>query len=415
MHKSLIRLLALFVLLVPLVAACGGTAPTTEPTTAPDTSESATTEAPTEAATDTPTEAATDTTTDATDETPTADATTTTDTTTDTLRVGLVTDLGRVNDGTFNEFAHKGAEQAANEFGLDYDFIETQTQADYEKNIQTFVSEEYDVIITVGFLIQDATLAAAQANPDITFIGVDQFYDESDPAASAPNLVGLQFREDQGGFLAGAIAGMMTQNNVIGIVGGEEIPPVKKFRNGFENGARYVNPAVNIIGVYVPSFIDPVAGASNAQQMIGEGADVIFGAGGPTGSGAIGAAAEAGVFVIGVDQDEYTTTFDSGTSPSADKILTSAIKRVDVAVYDQVKSIVEGNFQGGGIAVYEAANDGVGIADYHAAADAIPDAVKQRMEEILQKLADGSLTTGVDPVSGDLNEATIPEPEPFEP
>ncbi|MCG8349117.1 MAG: BMP family ABC transporter substrate-binding protein [Chloroflexales bacterium] len=395
MHKSFIRLLALFALLIPLLAACGSQPPAADPTTDPATSETATPEPST----------------DPTTEAPTAD----TSATAGSLRVGLVTDLGRVNDGTFNEFAHRGVEQAANEFGLDYKFIETQTQADYEKNLQTFVSEAYDVIITVGFLIQDATLAAAQANPDIIFIGVDQFYDENNPAASSPNLVGLQFREDQGGFLAGAVAGMMTQSNVIGIVGGEEIPPVKKFRNSYENGARYVNPDVNILGVYVPSFIDPVAGASNAQQMIGEGADVIFGAGGPTGSGAIGAAAEAGVFVIGVDQDEYTTTFDSGAAPNADKILTSAIKRVDVAVYDQVKSVVENNFQGGGIAIYEASNEGVGIADYHDAADAIPDAVKQRMDEILQKLADGSLTTGVDPVSGDLDEATIPEAEPFEP
>ena len=130
MHKSVIRLLALFALLIPLLAACGSQTPAADPTTDPATSETATPEPST----------------DPTTEASTAD----TSATAGSLRVGLVTDLGRVNDGTFNEFAHRGAEQAANEFGLDYKFIETQTQADYEKNLQTFVSEAYDVIITVG-------------------------------------------------------------------------------------------------------------------------------------------------------------------------------------------------------------------------------------------------------------------------
>ncbi len=410
MRKSFVAILALLTLLIPLIAACGQPAatPTTEPS--PQTEATA---APTTASTEAPTTAATEAATAA----PTAAATAapTTAAGGEKLRIGLVTDLGRVNDGTFNEFAHKGAERAAQEFGLEYRYIETQAQADYEQNIQTFVNEQYDVIITVGFLIQDATLKAAKEHPEIKFIGVDQFFPEGDAEQSAPNLVGLQFREDQAGFLAGAMAGMMTQSGTVAIVAGQEIPPVKKFRNGFENGARYVRPDVNLLGVYLESFIKPELGVSAAQQFIGEGADVIFGAGGPTGTGGIREAATQGVYVIGVDQDEFTTTFGSGSSPGADKILTSAIKRVDVAVYDQIQKIVNDEFKGGGIALYEAANDGVGYADFHLAADAIPEGVKQRMAEILEQLADGTLTTGVDPVSGDLDETTIPEAVPYTP
>ncbi|MGQ9612749.1 BMP family lipoprotein [Chloroflexus sp.] len=381
MRKTLLTLVALFTLLVPLLAACGGQ-PTTTPTA---------TTAPTAAPTAVPTTGTTD---------------------SSKPRIALVTDLGKVNDGTFNEFAHLGALRAAQEFGLEYKYIETQAQADYEKNIQTFVDEGFDVIVTVGFLIADATKKFAAEHPDIIFIGVDQFYE---PGTVTDNLVGLQFREDQAGFLAGALAGMMTQSGTVGVVAGVEIPPVKRFKNAFDNGARYVNPNINLLGVYLPTFIDPALGASTAQQMIGEGADVIFGAGGPTGSGAIKEAAARGVYVIGVDQDEYVTTFANGSAPGADRILSSAIKRVDVAVYDQIKAVVNGTFKGNGIALYEAANGGIGYADYHDTAGDVPNEVKVRMEQILAALTNGTLTTGVDPVSGDVDPKTIPESQPFRP
>jgi basic membrane protein A len=325
--------------------------------------------------------------------------------------VCLVTDLGNVNDGTFNEFAYDGMVQAVEEFGLESTYIETQSETDYERNINTCVEEGFDAIITVGFLIGDATLAAAEANPDVMFIGVDQFF-EGHPE----NIVGIQFREDQGGFLVGALACMMTESGIVGGVYGVEIPPVIKFRNGYENGCAYVNPDASTLGVYLPSFIDPAAGASAAEQFLGEGADVIFGAGGPTGSGGIRAAAEAGVWVLGVDQDEYVTTFGGGSTPGADRLLSSALKRVDVGVYDQIKGLVEGSdlWQGGSLYILDAANGGITYADFHDAADSIPEPVKTRLEEIRVMLADGDLNTGVSPVDGALIEGEIPEPVPFE-
>ncbi|MDQ4076394.1 MAG: BMP family ABC transporter substrate-binding protein [Chloroflexota bacterium] len=327
-------------------------------------------------------------------------------------RVCLVTDLGNVNDGTFNEFAYEGMIAAAEDFGLETSFIETQSETDYERNIGTCVQEEFDAIITVGFLIADATLAAAEENPDIMFIGVDQFFE-----APPENLVGIQYREDQGGFLAGAIACMMTESNLVGGVYGIDIPPVVKFRNGFENGCQYVNPDATMLGVYIPSFTDPAQGASAAEQFIGEGADVIFGAGGPTGSGAIRNAAEQGIWVIGVDQDEYFTTFGEGSAPGSEYILTSAVKRVDRGVYDQLHGLVDpstGLWSGGGLYVLNAANEGITYAPFHEAEDAIPDAVKERLEEIRVALANDELTTGADPVTGEVIEEEIPEPVPFE-
>jgi len=324
----------------------------------------------------------------------------------------LVTDLGNVNDGTFNEFAYNGMLKAEEEFGLETTFIETQSETDYAKNIETCVQEGYEAIVTVGFLITDATLAAAEANPDTMFIGVDQFF-EAPPA----NLVGIQYREDQGGFLAGALACMMTESGVVGGVYGIDIPPVVKFRNGFENGCGYVNPDATALGVYVPSFVDPAAGASTAEQFIGEGADVIFGAGGTTGSGGIRTAAEQGIYVIGVDQDEYHTTFGAGDAPGADKLISSAVKRVDSGVYDQLKGLADPNSElwaGGALYILEAANNGITYAPFHDAEDAIPDSVKERLEEIRQALADGELDTGVDPITGDVLEEQIPEPVPFE-
>lgn len=401
------RMIALLVLMLTLVlAACTAPATTTTQPTAETVEPTAEVMEPTEEAMEEPTEEAMEPTEEAME--PTAEAG---GEMAAVESVCLVTDLGNVNDGTFNEFAYNGMVQAVDEFGLESTYIETQSETDYAKNIDTCVQEGYDVIVTVGFLIGDATLEAATANPDVMFIGVDQFF-EGHPE----NIVGIQFREDQGGFLVGALACMMTESNTVAGVYGIEIPPVVKFRNGYENGCRYVNPDATTLGVYIPSFTDSAAGASTAEQFLGEGADVIFGAGGPTGSGGIIAAAQAGTYVLGVDQDEYVTTFGGGSTPGADKILSSALKRVDVGVYDQIKGLVEGSdvWQGGSLYILDATNGGITYADFHDAADAIPDAVKTRLEEIRVMLADGDLTTGVSPIDGSIIEAEIPEAVPFE-
>lgn len=326
-------------------------------------------------------------------------------------RVCLVTDVGRVNDGTFNQFAYEGMLAAAEDYGLETNYIETTAQTDYANNIGTCVDEEFDVIVTVGFLIEDATYAAAQENPDINFIGVDQLFGETEDQPALPNLVGIQFREDQAGFLVGALAALMTESGTIGGVYGIDIPPVVKFRNGFEQGAYYINPDLNILGVYIDNFVAPDRGAAAAEQFIGEGADVIFGAGGPTGSGAITRAAQEGVYVIGVDQDEYFTTFGGGETPGAEFLISSAQKRVDNGVYDMIAALVEGDgFPEDSVYILSVENEGIDFAPPHDAE--VPEEVIEQVTEIREMLASGELTTGVDPATGDLLEATE---EPMEP
>ena len=313
----------------------------------------------------------------------------------------LVTDLGRVNDGTFNQFAHEGALEAADEYDLEYKWIETQSETDYGANIQTCIDEGFEVIVTVGFLIADATNGAAEANPDVYFLGVDQFV-----MGGPTNYVGIQFREDQSGFLAGVLAAQVADSigsDTIAGVYGIDIPPVKKFRNGFEQGALYVNADMNLLGVYIDNFVAPDRGASAAVQFIGEGASVIFGAGGPTGTGGILAAAQQGVFVIGVDQDEWVTSFGSGATPGSEYIISSAIKRVDQGVYDMVAALAEsmmGDFPGGGIYLMDVALNGVGLAEKHEAD--IDDAFFETAATVAEMMIAGSVSTGVDPVSGDL-------------
>jgi basic membrane protein A len=245
------------------------------------------------------------------------------------------------------------------------------------------------MIIGVGFLMGDAIKAEAQKYPNIKFAIVDFAYD---PAL--PNVEGLVFAEDQAGYLAGALAASMTKSGNIAVVGGQEIPPVQKYVMGYTNGAKAINPDVQVQSVYIDSFTDRARGGEAARNFISQGADVIFGAGGQTGSGGIQAAAQQGVWVIGVDQDEYVTTFQNGKAPGADKILSSAMKRVDNAVFQSIKSAQDGSFKGG-TQLNNAANQGVGLAPYHDAENAVPADVKTKLDQILKGLSDGSVTTGV--------------------
>jgi basic membrane lipoprotein Med (substrate-binding protein (PBP1-ABC) superfamily) len=319
--------------------------------------------------------------------------------------VCLVTDLGRVNDGTFNQFAYEGMVRAVEEFGLESTFIETAAETDYTANIDTCVQEGFDAVVTVGFLIADATAAAAAANPDVYFIGVDQFVMDG-----PSNYVGIQFREDQAGFLVGLLAAQATESGIVAGVYGIDIPPVVKFRLGYEQGVAFGAAAeeteVEVLGVYIDSFVAPDRGASAAEQFIGEGADVIFGAGGPTGTGGIVAAAQQGVYVIGVDQDEYFTSFGEGETPGADKIISSALKRVDVGVYDMLAALSGGDmeaFPGGNNYVLDIANGGITFAPKHESD--LPDEYYDNVALIEALIAAGDLDTGVD-----LAELTITTP-----
>ncbi|MEC8254960.1 MAG: BMP family ABC transporter substrate-binding protein, partial [SAR324 cluster bacterium] len=207
------------------------------------------------------------------------------------IKVGLVTDVGRVNDRSFNQSAWEGVELAKSNLGLgdrDIKYIETQDAKDYADNLAQFIEAEYQVIVTVGFALGDATVKAAKENPDTLLICVEQYQGEA-----LPNLAGLIFHEDQSGFLAGVLAAGMTKSGTIAaVLGTDLIPPVVAFNEGYIAGAKSVNPKINVISTSHPgeisqAFVDPEWGAATAKQAMDQGADVIFGAGGLTGNGAL--------------------------------------------------------------------------------------------------------------------------------
>ncbi len=313
--------------------------------------------------------------------------------------VRLVTDIGTVDDQTFNQYAYEGMLAAAECFDFETSFIETVSESDYQANIATALEGGPDIIITVGFLLATDTAAAATANADTNFIGVDQFVAGDDGAPAYPdNMVGVLFNEDEGGYMAGVLAASLSESGIIGVVGGrQDVPPVVKLVNGYEVGAKSVNPDIQVLKIYNESFTAPDKGASDAQQFIGEGADVLFGAGGLTGSGGVSAATQQGVWGIGVDQDEYFSTFDGGSAPGAEFLASSAVKRVDLGVFVQIVNALKGEFEGG-IFALTAANDGITYAPPHDAA--VPDDALAAVEEARQGLADGSITTGLDPATG---------------
>jgi len=311
------------------------------------------------------------------------------------FNVVLVTDIGKVDDGTFNEFAYNGLKGAEDCWGIETSFIETVSEADYAANLSTALSSDPEVVVSVGFLLATDTLAAAEANPGVSFIGIDQFHPEY-----PPNYVGVLFNEHEGGYIAGALAAAMSETGVIGVVAGrEDVPPVVKFVNGYINGAKAANPDIEVLSVYNESFTDPAKGGSDADQFIGEGADVIFGAGGPTGSGAVAKAAEAGVWAIGVDQDEYHTTFAGGSGAGAEYLISSAMKRVDLGVMRNIQAAIEGTFIGSAY-VLSAENQGITYAPFHDAA--VTDDAAAAVEAARAGLADGSIATGVCFIDGIL-------------
>jgi basic membrane lipoprotein Med (substrate-binding protein (PBP1-ABC) superfamily) len=307
--------------------------------------------------------------------------------------VRLVTDIGKVDDRTFNQYAYEGMKAAEECFGFETSYIETASEADYAKNIATTMEGGPDVVITTGFLLATDTLAAANANPETSFIGIDQFHQ-----TFPPNYTGVLFNEDEGGYLAGVLAASLSETDTIGVVGGrEDVPPVVKLVNGYKAGAASVNPDINVLSVYNESFNDPAKGESDADQFIGEGADVIFGAGGKTGSAAVQKAATSGLWAIGVDQDDYFSTFQDGAAPGADRLASSAVKRVDLGVFTEIVAVLDGSFEGG-VFTLTAANGGITYAPFHDAD--IPDDVAAKLEETREGLADGTIKTGLDPVTG---------------
>ena len=298
--------------------------------------------------------------------------------------IGLVTDTGKVDDKSFNQSAWEGAKTGAANIpaSATATYIETEESKDYANNIQLFVDDGAKIIVTVGFGLGEATIEAALANPDVMFIGVDQWQNDA-----LPNLAGLMFPEANAGFMAGALAGMLTETNIVGaVLGTDLVPPVVFFKEGWENGARYTNPNVETISTYHPggldvAFGDPEWGATTARQALDQGADIIFGAGGATGNGAlIEVAGEAGALCVGVDQDQWFTV------PEAHPCLvTSAMKLIDIGVAELIAQAYAGTMEGGNYW------GEVGLAPFHDFDGTVTGEMKDTLAEVMAGLADGSI------------------------
>lgn len=311
--------------------------------------------------------------------------------------IGLVTDVGTLDDKNFNEFSWVGAQQGAAAIGApDPRAIVTAGSADYETNIQTLIDENYDVIVTVGFALGAATLAAAQENPDVHFIGVDQFQAGEDFLAGAglPNYESVIFAEAQAGYLAGIVAGNITESNVIAAIGGSgTIPPVVNYMRGYENGAKSVNPDVTVHLKYVSNdlnvaFNDPTTGKTFSDQFLGqnEDTDVLFQVAGKTGNGVLQSAEEAGIYAIGVDVDQWQSTSDQ-----AECIVTSAEKKLSKAVSEGIIAFGGGDARAGNVP-YGADNDGIGLAPfYQFDGNVITDEIKTAVTEAFDQMASGDL------------------------
>ena len=307
--------------------------------------------------------------------------------------VGLVTDIGKISDKSFNQSAWEGVQKAEKDLGALIQYIETADARDYVKNISTFADEKYDVVVTVGFNLREDTRTAAELYPNVNFIGVDQDQFEG----PIDNVTGLVFPEDKAGFLVGALAAMMSKSQKIGAVcASDQAPPVWRLGEGYKAGAAYAdelsgtNTDVSVVYHsdvgFDTTFVDPEWGAATAISMMDQGADTIFGCGGITGNGAIIAAADAGAYVIGVDTDQYETLPEA-----APRMLSSAMKRITPGVFELIKFSKEGGFPGGNYL------GDVTYAPYHDLEHEVPTEVKAAIEQISAGLLDGSIETNVSP------------------
>ena len=290
------------------------------------------------------------------------------------LKVGLITDVGGIHDHSFNETSWKGLEKAKTDFGVEINYLESKTDADYTSNIETFVDEEYDLIICVGFKLAEATKKAAEAHPETKFAIID---DASN--AALPNVTCLTFKQEQASYLVGYVAGLMTKTNNVGFVLGMASDMMNKFGYGYLAGVYAANPKATVQQINANNFADPAIGKTSATTMITKGADIIFHAAGGTGVGVIQACQEAKKYAIGVDTDQ--------SSLAPDTVITSAMKSVDNAVYDSVKQLVEGTLKGGEV-VYDLAKGGVDIAP---TTNLLSEDVLKKVEEVKAKILSGEV------------------------
>lgn len=298
------------------------------------------------------------------------------------IKVGLVTDVGGVNDKSFNQSAWEALEALHEELGIQNKYLQSAQSSDYVPNLNQFVQGGYDLTWSIGFDLGDATLQVAQANPNAKMAIIDNVVD-------APNVESVTFAENEGSFLVGVVAGLTTKTNKIGFIGGMESPVIKRFEVGFQAGVAAVNPDAKVTVTYAGAYDKPDIGKSLATQLFNDGADIIFPAAGQTGNGVFNEAAarnQAGgankLWVIGVDKDQSLEFGDEVT-------LTSMMKRVDVAVKNVTQQVIDGTFKGGQVTNLTLKEDGVGLPEEN---PNLSQEILDKVEEFKQKIINGEIT-----------------------
>jgi basic membrane protein A len=257
------------------------------------------------------------------------------------LHIGLVFDVGGKNDASFNESAWRGLQRAHAELGVEMDYIEPSGGADRDTALRTLAARHDDLVIAVGSVFGQGLERIAARFPDIKFVGID--YTPSAGVGELPNLAGIRFREYEGSFLVGAIAGLLTRTKCVGFIGGMRVPLIRKFEAGYTAGVHHVCPDCRVLSAYAgtepKAYADPALGQELASSQYSDGADIIFHASGKTGEGVFAAARERDLLAIGVDSDQYSK------APCC--VVTSMIKRVDLAVLNVIKDVAGHRFRGG--------------------------------------------------------------------
>jgi basic membrane protein A len=296
------------------------------------------------------------------------------------IKAGVVTDIGGLNDRSFNFLANKGLEDAESELGTQGRVLISKSNGDYVPNLSTLAQQQFDLSVGVGFLMADAMATVAGKFPNNNFAIVD--FPAAGLKGKPTNVEGLLFKEQEAGYLAGYLAGLWAKDNnatTVSTVGGQKIPPVDHYIAGFQKGATDANPKIKTLNGYSQDFVDQAKCKEIALDQIAQGSKVVFQVAGQCGLGALDAAKEKGVQGIGVDADQAYL---------GDHILTSALKKVDVAVFDAIKRAQDGKFKGGTDVIATVENDGVGLGKIGPAGEKYAD----QMKEVQDKIASGEIT-----------------------
>lgn len=298
------------------------------------------------------------------------------------MKVGMVTDVGGVNDQSFNQSAWEGLQKAKKDLGIKASYQESKQDADYAANLDTLLEANNDLIWGIGFKMADAILKAAKQNPKQKYAIIDYSYGDKTPT----NVVGVMFKAEEGAFLAGYIAAKSSKSNSIGFIGGMSVPIIHAFQYGFKAGAKYANSKINVLEQYSESFTDAAKGKAIANSMLGKNVDVVFHAAGAVGDGVIEAVKEKNKMAVGVDRDQ------NYLAPK--NVITSSMKRVDNAIFNVVSELKKGNFKGGSTINYGLKDGAVDIAP--TTSKMIPAALLKEVEELKKKIADGKITPPAD-------------------